>query len=131
MENVTFHFSRFLFHKLETGKASDGGPIVAKKASMASVAEVGQFISDLGISKVALKESDIEAILDTIVYDGKGERCESLDGVRLYRAVQPLVPSGGLSSCPCGVCPIMRKCGDPGSVTPASCQYFVDWLEEF
>ena len=123
--------SRFLFHKLETSKASEGGPIVAKTASMASVAEVGQFISDLGISKVTLKESDIEAILDTIVYDGKGERCESLEGIRLYRAVQPLVASAGLSSCPCGVCPIMRRCGDQGAVTPASCQYFVDWLEEF
>lgn len=122
---------RFLFHKLETSKASEGGPIVAKTASMASVSEVGQFISDLGISKVTLKESDIEAILDTIVYDGKGERCESLEGSRLYRAVQPLVASAGLSSCPCGVCPIMRRCGDQGAVTPANCQYFVDWLEEF
>ena len=120
-----------MFHKLETSRASEGGPIVAKTASMASVAEVGKFISELGISKVTLKESDIEAILDTIVYDGKGERCESLDGLRLYRAVQPLVPSAGLSSCPCGVCPIMRRCGDQGSVTPATCQYFVDWLEEF
>ena len=95
------------------------------------MAEVGRFISELGISKVTLKESDIEAILDTIVYDGKGERCESLDGRRLYRAVQPLVPSAGLAACPCGVCPVMRQCGDLGSVTPLTCQYFVDWLEEF
>ena len=33
---------------------------------MVTVTEVGQFISDLGISKVTLKESDIEAILDTM-----------------------------------------------------------------
>lgn len=122
---------RFLFHKLETSKDSEGGPLAAKSASMATVAEVGRFISELGISKVTLKESDIEAILDTIVYDGKGERCESLDGRRLYRAVQPLVPSAGLAACPCGVCPVMRQCGDLGSVTPLTCQYFVDWLEEF
>jgi len=122
---------RFLFHKLETSKDSEGGPLAAKSASMVTVAEVGRFISELGISKVTLKESDIEAILDTIVYDGKGERCESLDGRRLYRAVQPLVPSAGLAACPCGVCPVMRQCGDRGSVTPLTCQYFVDWLEEF
>jgi len=122
---------RFLFHKLETSKACEGGPIAAKSSSMVTVAEVGQFISDLGISKVTLKETDIEAILDTIVYDGKGERCESMGGGRTYRAVQPLVSSAGLASCPCGVCPIIRQCGDRGTVTPTTCQYFVDWLEEF
>ena len=135
-ENLYFSYfiflpCRFLFHKLETSKDSEGGPLAAKSASMVTVGEVGRFISELGISKVTLKESDIEAILDTIVYDGKGERCESLDGRRLYRAVQPLVPSAGLAACPCGVCPVMRQCGDRGSVTPLTCQYFVDWLEEF
>ena len=64
---------------------------------MASVSEVAKFISDLGISKVTLKDGDIESILQTIVYDGKAEKCESMDGSSLYRAVPPLIPSAGLS----------------------------------
>jgi len=122
---------RYLYQRLESSKANHVGPIAVKNASMASVSEVAKFISDLGISKVTLKDGDIESILQTIVYDGKAEKCESMDGSSLYRAVPPLIPSAGLSRCPCGVCPIIRKCGDHGSVTPASCQYFTDWLQEF
>jgi len=122
---------RFLYQRLESSKANHVGPIAVKNASMASVGEVAKFISDLGISKVTLKDGDIESILQTIVYDGKAEKCESMDGSALYRAVPPLIPSAGLSRCPCGVCPIIRKCGDQGSVTPATCQYFTDWLQEF
>merc|ERR1719347_11312 len=122
---------RFLFHKLEKSKTDHVSPIAVKNASMVSVTEVGKFITDLGISKVNLKDNEIESILQTIVYDGKAEKCESLDGRTLYRAVIPLRPSAGLSRCPCGVCPIIRRCSDRGEVTPAKCHYFKDWLEEF
>ena len=98
---------------------------------MVTVAEVQKFITDLGISKVSLKDSEIESILQTIVWDGKAEKCESLDGKTLYRAVQSMVESGGVSRCPCGVCPIIKRCSDKGTVSPATCQYFRDWLEEF
>ena len=125
--------SRFLYHKLETSqtKSASAGPIASKNASMVAVKDVTKFITDLGISKVSLKEKDIEAILNTIVLDGKGERCGGLAGPVLYRAVEPLLPSAGLARCPCGVCPIMRKCGDKGSIRPQTCEYFRDWLEEF
>ena len=36
--------------------------------------QVSKYISDLGISKIELKEEDIEAILDTLIYDGKLEK---------------------------------------------------------
>merc|ERR1719466_97731 len=124
---------RFLYHKLDTRetKSASAGPIAAKNASMVAVKDVTNFITDLGISKVSLKEKDIEAILNTIVLDGKAERCGGLTGPVLYRAVQPLLPSAGLARCPCGVCPIMRRCGDKGSIRPQTCEYFRDWLEEF
>ena len=122
---------RFLFHRLEKSRQDHTEPIAAKNASMVSVAEVGKFITDLGISKVTLKDADIQSILQTIVYDGKAEKCESLDGKTLYRAVQSLVSSAGVSRSPCGVCPIIKRCSDQGTVTPAKCQYFIDWLEEF
>ena len=118
---------------------------------MCSPGEVAQYIGELGISKVALKERDIQAILETIVADGKAEKCESMEGSVLYRAVVPLLASAGLSKCPCGVgllllllllllilllllsqvCPVVARCGQQGSVTPATCSYFRDWLEAF
>jgi len=122
---------KFLYHKLETSQASNAGPIAAKNSSMVSPKDVAKFITDLGISKVALKTEDIEAILNTIVYDGKAEKCEGGESGSLYRAVQPVLPSAGLARCPCGVCPVIRRCGDRGNIRPETCNYFTDWLEEF
>merc|ERR1719309_96660 len=118
---------RFLHHKLEQSKASSAGPIAAKNSSMVSTSEVAKFITDLGISKVALKTEDIEAILNTIVLDGKGEKCDGGERGSLFRAVEPLLPSAGLARSPCGVCPVIRRCGDKGNIKPATCNYFRDW----
>jgi len=125
--------SRFLHHRMTVSQATatTAGPIAAKNASMCSAGEVAKYIGELGISKVALKEKDIMAILETIVADGKAERCQSLDGDTLYRAVTPLLPSAGVSRSPCGICPVISRCGDTGSITPATCVYFKDWLEIF
>jgi len=124
---------RFLEHRLIAGreKAGDSGPIAVKNASMVSPGEVAKYIGELGIVKMALKEADIEHILDTIVADGKAERSESMEGSILYRAVVPYFESAGLSRSPCGVCPVISRCGDQGSVTPATCTYFRDWLDIF
>jgi len=122
---------RFLHHKLEQSQASSAGPIAAKNSSMVATSEVAKFITDLGISKVALKTEDIEAILNTIVLDGKAEKCEGGERGSLYRAVETLLPSAGLARSPCGVCPVIRRCGDKGNIRPATCNYFLDWLEQF
>jgi len=122
---------RFLYHKLEQSQQNNAGPIAVKNSSMVSTSEVAKFITDLGISKVSLKTQDIEAILNTIVLDGKAEKCEGGQEGSLYRAVVPLLPSAGLARCPCGVCPVIRRCGDKGSIKPETCKYFKDWLEEF
>ena len=122
---------RMLYQKLESAQAQHSNPMAVKTASMVTVGEVVKCVSDLGISKVSLNEAEIEKILKTVVYDGKAEKCESLDGKTLYRAVKPLFPSAGISRCPCGVCPLIQKCGDVGDVTPLKCHYFKDWLEEF
>jgi len=124
---------RYLEHRLITGRerAGDSGPIAVKNASMVSPSEVSKYIGELGIVKMALKEADIEHILDTIVADGKAERSESMEGSVLYRAVVPYLESAGFSRAPCGVCPVISRCGDKGSVTPATCTYFRDWLDVF
>merc|ERR1719357_2084000 len=124
---------RYLEHRLITGRerAGDSGPIAVKNASMVSPSEVSKYIGELGIVKMALKEADIEHILDTIVADGKAERSESMEGSVLYRAVVPYLESADFSRAPCGVCPVISRCGDKGSVTPATCTYFRDWLDVF
>lgn len=109
---------RMLYQKLESAQAQHNNPMAVKTASMVTLGEVVKAVSDLGISKVSLNEVEIEKILKTVVYDGKAEKCESLDGKTLYRAVKPLFPSAGISRCPCGVCPLIQKCGDVGDVTP-------------
>ena len=126
-----FECYRMLYQKLEAAQAQHSSPMAVKTASMVTVGEVASWIDGLGISKVSLNEAEIEKILMTVVYDGKADKCESMDGKILYRGVKPLFPSAGISRCPCGVCPLIKKCGDVGDVTPLKCHYFKDWLEEF
>ena len=76
-----------------------------------------------------MRQEDIEAILDTIIYDGKAEKCDDMDGAGLYRAIESLVPSAGLVRSPCGVCPVIKNCSNVGSVTPTTCEYMADWLD--
>ena len=63
--------------------------------------------------QVPLSVEDIEAILDTLIYDGKVEKSiaasgagDNTDPVKLYRTVQPLIAPTGLARTPCGVCPV-------------------------
>ncbi len=63
--------------------------------------------------QVELSVEDIETILDTLIYDGKVERSivaggasDTETGVKLYRAVTPLITSSGIMRIPCGVCPV-------------------------
>ena len=68
---------------------------------------------------MALTVSNIETILNTLVYDGKAESSVVMEtaggeeGVRgegvtavVYRVSRPLVSDAGLSKIPCGVCPV-------------------------
>lgn len=125
---------RYLKAKLERAKErSSDGPLAVRSMSLVTAKEVGEFIKNLGIVKVDLDQGDIEAILDTLVYDGKAEKTAREDigqeSVRLYRAVEPLLPPTGLVRVPCGVCPVMKVCSETrGNVGPLSCQYLSDWL---
>ncbi|KDR19576.1 DNA-directed RNA polymerase III subunit RPC6 [Zootermopsis nevadensis] len=120
---------RFLHQKLEATRDCKGGPIAARNISYASSKDVWKYISELGISKVQLSVEDMETILDTLLYDGKVERCVTTDGSHLYRAVESLLPAPGIVRIPCGVCPVLRHCSDVGSVNPKKCVYMKEWLE--
>jgi len=124
----------YLYEKLEKSRqaGSNTGPMAARSMSMATSKEVSKYISDLGISKIELKEEDIEAILDTLIYDGKLEKTTKvIDGneVKHYRAVESLLPTNGLVRIPCGVCPVYKNCHDTlGAVNPVNCQYLTEWM---
>ncbi|XP_023339941.1 probable DNA-directed RNA polymerase III subunit RPC6 [Eurytemora carolleeae] len=93
------------------------------------MAEILSHISELGISKVQLRLEDIEAILQTLVYDGKAERGQDVESGSVYRAVNSPVSTPGFVRSPCGVCPVIQDCGESGLINPSSCQYFKDWLD--
>ena len=123
----------YLYDKLEKSreKAATSGPLAARNMSMATSKEVAKFISDLGISKIELKQEDIESILDTLIFDGKVEKTtKTQEGkeVKFYRAVESLLPTTGLVRIPCGVCPVYKNCHDIGAVNPIKCQYLTEWL---
>jgi DNA-directed RNA polymerase III subunit RPC6 len=127
---------RFLYQKLEKARESSDGPLSVKNISLASSKEVLKYISELGISKVQLRVEDIEAILDTLVFDGKVERSVAVvssDGsggeTRFYRAVESLLPTTGLMRMPCGGCPVVKDCSESiGAVNPTKCTYIREWF---
>ncbi|KAH0514629.1 Protein transport protein Sec23B [Microtus ochrogaster] len=106
---------KFLQTKAETARESKQNPMIQRNSSFASSHEVWKYICELGISKVELSMEDIETILNTLIYDGKVEMTiiaakegtvGSVEGqMKLYRAVNPILPPTGLVRAPCGLCP--------------------------
>jgi DNA-directed RNA polymerase III subunit RPC6 len=108
-------------------------------------------ISDLNIVKFNLTVEEIEAILETLVYDGKIEMRMVSDGdekIKTYRTVETLLSSAAIVRIPCGVCPVIKivlfflslllskrfyqvieKCGTVGEVQPKNCAYYDQWLD--
>ena len=123
---------RYLYDKLEKSRECRDGPLAARNMSQGTSKEVLKFISDLGISKIQLKKEDIESILNTLCFDGKVEKSTSTrDGeeIRLYRAIESLLPTTGLVKIPCGVCPVVKVCTrDIGAITPCKCTYLTEWM---
>lgn len=122
---------RFLEQRMVRARQVAGGPIAVRNASYVSSKEVLKHINELGITKVQLSIDDIETILETLVFDGKVEHSVASDGaqgLKLYRAVTSFLPTPSIMTIPCGVCPLIKECGDVGDVTPIKCRYMKDWL---
>ncbi|KAF3824641.1 hypothetical protein GH733_009975 [Mirounga leonina] len=130
---------KFLQTKAETARESKQNPMIQRNSSFASSHEVWKYICELGISKVELSMEDIETILNTLIYDGKVEMTiiaakegtvGSVDGhMKLYRAVNPIIPPTGLVRAPCGLCPVFDDCHEGGEISPSNCIYMTEWLE--
>ena len=135
---------KFLEQKSAEAAQMKIDPLLRRNRSYATSQQVWKYINDLGISKVTLSVTDIETILDTIIFDGKAEMIlvsdsstgisttEITEGIaqkKLYRSIKPLVSVPGLMRVPCGVCPVVRNCCPGGTVSPQTCIYLKEWLE--
>lgn len=122
---------KFLQRKTEIGYTHNS-PIERKLKSLATLEEIRDYITQLGISKVPLSNSDIENILETLVYDGKVEKQLSIDAngsnYNTYRAIQQISAPNGLMRMPCGLCPISDECHIDGIISPSKCVYLKEWL---
>lgn len=49
-------------------------------------------------------------------------------GDRLSEQLRPPERTNGLAEAPCGRCPVFEECEVGGPVSPASCEYFQQWL---
>ncbi|XP_066143949.1 DNA-directed RNA polymerase III subunit RPC6 isoform X1 [Euwallacea fornicatus] len=121
---------RYLVHRLEDAVKQGGGPLLVHNRAYTKALEVQNFISELGISKVALSITDIESILYTVVLDNNAERTMAPDGTFLYKAINKFLPPTGLVKTSCGVCLLADKCASTGSVNPNTCVYIADWLNK-
>lgn len=120
----------------------------------ASLETIHRFIMDSGICTIDLAADDIACLLDALEYDGKIERVSveraddvvgpqlgsgdtDLDGDVAYRAVKPMqwhdvgdaAPSMSLMNIPCGVCPVIKECGDVGPISSMRCEYLARWTD--
>lgn len=121
---------RYLMEKWEESTKKGLGPLLARNTSYATASDVHKFISDLGISKIALTVNDIESILYTVVLDNNAERIISPNGSYLYKAVNKFLPPCGLVKTTCGICPVIHRCADMGLINPKACTYFTEWLND-
>jgi len=81
----------------------------------------------------------VQMLVNTLIYDGKIEafkkpsRQPILSGGRLddvlYKLTRISLPKNGLTSTPCGICPVFDACSDEGDITPITCIYLPKWLE--
>ena len=133
---LTQQCAKFLMQKTQKATESKLDPLGKHNASFAAPGEVLQYISQLGISKVALTTKDIETILNTLVFDGLAEMTiivETASGgasqKKLFRGTKPILPVTGLMRLPCGVCPVVRDCHDGGEISPSKCIYLREWLD--
>jgi DNA-directed RNA polymerase III subunit RPC6 len=108
------------------------------------------FLHDVKASTVSVEE--IQNIINVLVWDGKLEEVNG--GYRTVRGVTPKDPNKkkpvdddeetdahataledgkrgtGLTEMPCGRCPVIDLCAPGALISPASCVYFEEWLNE-
>jgi len=118
-----------------------------RRNKRATVEELSDFVRDSRLSRVALSEEEVLQIVNTLVYDGcvsahvsitaagavasaSGAPVPYAAGMVYYTpSALPLKRHSDLTSVPCGVCPVADQCHDGGAISPATCQYYDDWIQ--
>ncbi|GMH33263.1 hypothetical protein BSKO_01097 [Bryopsis sp. KO-2023] len=103
---------------------------IIARDKLASLSEIAEIIRTKGYSRVALRDGDIKAVIDTLVYDGTVDEVEDDDeGVSYRPALLGKPDASPFTSFPCGVCPVFNECKPGGTVSPENCVYFDKWLD--
>lgn len=104
-----------------------------------TLTDLTAFIDGHPITQVTLPESDIQQLMEILVFDDMVEPVPVLgseDNVA-YRAtrrglreviVGRASAGNGFTTVPCGACPVFDLCEEGGPVCPSGCVYFRDWL---
>lgn len=84
--------------------------------------------------QVELRRDDIATIVNTLVFDGRVDEISAVDDEsesRYQTAVLAVPSTSAFTTIPCGVCPVFHDCHDDGLISPATCEYYNSWLEQF
>ncbi|CAK7566243.1 MAG: 34-kDa subunit of RNA polymerase III (C) [Sporothrix epigloea] len=134
-------------------------PMPAGYTGYPTVRRIAELIEQSGVAmNTTLGESDIQQLVDLLVYDGllepvrlPGSHETGYRALNVSRIQEPSSNSGangadnpeqskttpkgappplnnGLTESPCGLCPVFDLCEDGGPVSPANCVYFSRWL---
>ncbi|KFD46653.1 hypothetical protein M514_12462, partial [Trichuris suis] len=118
---------KFLKQKAQDQSARDEGMLAIDWEYVGS-AELCDFVNELNISKVKLRNKVIERIMDMLVYESVLERTHSGE-MKMYRIARPLFTPGGFSQSPCFFCPVFYDCTSDGLISPGTCSYFDQILD--
>ncbi|KAH6651590.1 RNA polymerase Rpc34 [Truncatella angustata] len=120
-------------------------PMPAGYKNYATLSELTKQIAAANLTKgLPLKEGDIQQLLDVLMYENRIEEVKIGRKVG-YRTVRPMKVNvatntmlldednleprtNGLTTAPCGRCPVFQLCEEGGPVWPGGCEYFDQWL---
>lgn len=96
-----------------------------------AIEDVALLVGRLIYDGLVIKSLSATPRLGRIVADDEDEDAEEDLDAYVYRAIRNDPPlTSVLGTVPCGQCPVMTLCSNRGPVTPSSCQYYSQWLQQ-
>jgi len=109
---------------------------IRKARPYMNLRQVHNALQNSGLVKESIPEEAVQQLLNTLIYSGEIEiyegaevfykpifiRKEKLDGPSNG-------PTNGLTTLPCGVCPVFHLCGKTEAINPITCVYLTEWLQ--
>lgn len=105
-----------------------------RKSDYVTVPQVAAYMAELTRLKIfseTLSEKDVKALVTTMLYDGVIQECDGArDGGDYFRFVDSAPSGNHLKDVPCGSCPVFHDCCPGGVISPQTCAYMTDWLNQ-